>query len=267
MAKHHQTSRKAAFLIGIDIGGTGIKGGIVDARRGRLSGEPFRVPTPQPATPEAIAGAVTVVVAELSARTDAPSTQSPVGVTFPGIIRHGVAHSAANLDAGWINVDIEQHLAARLGRRVEVINDADAAGLAEAQFGAGSGVGGPVLIITLGTGIGSAFIFNGQLIPNTELGHLVIDGAGAETKASAVARERNGHTWDEYSVLLQRYLSHVEFLFSPELFVIGGGISVRAHEYLPKLKLRTPILPAILGNDAGIVGAVTKITMIDETLG
>ena len=162
--------------------------------------------------------------------------------------------------AGW-NTDIDALLTARLGRPVEVINDADAAGLAEARYGAGEGVAGTVLVITLGTGIGSAFIFNGHLVPNAELGHLEIDGFDAESKASAVARERDGLSWEEYSVLLQRYFSHVEFLFSPELFIVGGGISKRADEYLPHLKLRTPIVPAELKNEAGIVGAALEIAL------
>lgn len=248
-------------MIGIDIGGTGIKGGIVDLKKGKLIGDRFRVPTPQPATPDAVADVVAKVVEELSSRDDAPSPSSPVGVTFPGIIQHGIVLSAANVDKSWLNTDIDALLTKRLGRPVEVINDADAAGLAEARYGAGKGVDGTVMVITLGTGIGSAFIFNGQLVPNAELGHLEIDGFDAESKASAVARERDGLSWEEYSVLLQRYFSHVEFLFSPELFIVGGGISKRADEYLPRLDLRTKIVPAELKNEAGIVGAALEIAV------
>ncbi|MFH5879823.1 polyphosphate--glucose phosphotransferase [Arthrobacter sp. NA-172] len=258
MAMQDEKSKHSP-LIGIDIGGTGIKGGLVDPEKGELIGDRVHVPTPQPSTPEAVAEVVAQVVAKLSARPDASVADSPVGVTFPGIIRHGVVHSAANVDKSWLKTDIDALLTERLGRRVGVINDADAAGLAEARFGAGEGVSGTVLVITLGTGIGSAFIFNGKLVPNAELGHLEIDGFDAETKASAVARERDGLSWEEYSLLLQRYFSHVEFLFSPELFIVGGGISKRADEYLPQLKLRTPIAPAELMNDAGIVGAVVDI--------
>jgi len=261
LAKKDDKSTKNAPLIGIDIGGTGIKGGIVDLKKGKLVGDRFRVPTPQPATPESVAETVAEVVAELSARPDAPAPDSPVGVTFPGIIQHGVVHSAANVDKSWLNTDIDALLTTRLGRPVEVINDADAAGLAEARYGAGGGVQGTVLVITLGTGIGSAFIFDGKLVPNAELGHLEIDGFDAESKASAVARERDGLSWTEYSVLLQRYFSHVEFLFSPELFIVGGGISKRADEYLPHMKLRTPIVPAELKNDAGIVGAAIEVAL------
>jgi polyphosphate glucokinase len=261
LAKKDEKSKKNAPLIGIDIGGTGIKGGLVDLKKGKLVGDRLRVPTPQPSTPEAVAEVVAHVVAELSKRPDAPAADSPVGVTFPGIIQHGVVHSTANVDRAWLNLDIDALLTARLGRPVEVINDADAAGLAEARYGAGAGVAGTVLVITLGTGIGSAFIFDGKLVPNAELGHLEIDGFDAESKASAVARERDGLSWTEYSVLLQRYFSHVEFLFSPELFIVGGGISKRADEYLPHMSLRTPIVPAELKNDAGIVGAAIEVAL------
>ncbi|MCA4132758.1 polyphosphate--glucose phosphotransferase [Arthrobacter sp. M4] len=261
MSSKDEKSHKARHLIGIDIGGTGIKGGIVDLKKGKLAGDRFRIPTPQPATPEAVADVVAEIVKELSTREGAPDADTPVGVTFPGIIQHGVVRSAANVDKSWLDLPIDSMLTERLGRPVEVINDADAAGLAEARYGAGEGVDGTVLVITLGTGIGSAFIFNGQLVPNAELGHLEVDGHDAETKASAVARERDGLSWQEYSVLLQRYLSHVEFLFSPELFIIGGGISKRADEYFPHLDLRTKIVTAELKNDAGIVGAALEVAL------
>lgn len=164
-----------------------------------------------------------------------PSVGAPVGVTYPGIIQHGVARSAANLDPSWVGSDIQTLFTDRLHRIAEVINDADAAGLAEVKFGAGKGVNGTVLAITLGTGIGSAFVFDGKLVPNSELGHLEIDGFDAETKASAVARERNNLNWEQHSVVLQRYFSHVESLFCPDLFIVGGGISACADEYLPRL--------------------------------
>ncbi|GAA2176513.1 ROK family protein [Arthrobacter parietis] len=250
-----------ATVIGIDIGGTGIKGGIVDLTAGAIVGDRFRVETPQPATPEAVAVVVADIVAELSVREGAPPAGLPIGVTFPAIIQHGVARSAANVDESWIDTDVDALFTKVLGRDVHVINDADAAGLAEVQYGAGKGVDGTVLVITLGTGIGSAFIFDGKLVPNAELGHLEIDGHDAETQASAVARERLGLSWDEYSVKLQRYFSHVEFLFSPELFIVGGGISKRSKDFLPNLSLRTPIIPAELRNHAGIVGAALQAAL------
>lgn len=248
-------------VIGIDIGGTGIKGGIVNLDKGKLVGERFRIDTPQPATPAAVAKVVGAIVAELMTREDAPDRHAPVGVTFPAIIAHGVARSAANVDKSWVGTDVDSLLTEELGRDVQVMNDADAAGLAEARYGAGKGVKGTVLVITLGTGIGSAFIFNGKLVPNAELGHLEIDGADAETRASASARERDNLGWDEYAKRLQRYFSHVEFLFSPELFIVGGGISKRSEDYLPLLKLQTPIIPAQLQNNAGIVGAALQAAM------
>ena len=245
-------------MIGVDIGGTGIKGGIVDLVSGSLIGDRFRIDTPKPATPEAVAEIVAEVVHELGARDGAPGPESPIGVTFPAIIQHGIARSAANVDQSWIDTDVDSLFTEKVGREVQVMNDADAAGLAEVAYGAGTGVDGVVLVITLGTGIGSAYIMDGQLVPNTELGHLEIDGYDAESRASATARERDGLDWDEYSVRLQRYFSHVDFLFSPELFIVGGGISKRSKDFLPKLDLRTPIIPAQLKNNAGIVGAALQ---------
>ncbi|MFD1212485.1 polyphosphate--glucose phosphotransferase [Arthrobacter sp. GCM10027362] len=262
MGKKEKKSGKAhgknRHGLGIDIGGTGIKGGIVDLRKGKLAGERFRIDTPKPATPDAVAEVVAQIAAELDARPDAPARDSPVGVTFPAIIRHGVALSAANVDKAWIGTDADSLLTGKLGRPVQMINDADAAGLAEVRYGAGKGVDGTVLVITLGTGIGSAFIFNGELVPNAELGHLELDGFDAETRASASARERDGLDWDGYAQRLQRYFSHLEFLFSPELFIVGGGISKRSEDFLPKLQLKTPIVPAQLKNNAGIVGAALQ---------
>ncbi|WP_049822430.1 polyphosphate--glucose phosphotransferase [Arthrobacter sp. H41] len=253
-----------ATVIGVDIGGTGIKGGIVNLEKGVIVGDRYRVPTPKPSTPEAVAAVVADIVAELSSRPEGPSEDVPVGVTFPAIIQHGVARSAANVDKSWVDTDVDALFTKVLGRDVRVINDADAAGLAEVRYGAGKGELGTVLVITLGTGIGSAFIFDGRLVPNVELGHLEIDGHDAETKASAVARERDGIGWNEYTVRLQRYFSHVEFLFSPELIIVGGGISKRSGDYLPGLKLRTPIIPAQLKNQAGIVGGALQAAILLE---
>lgn len=245
-------------VIGIDIGGTGTKGGIVDLAKGKLIGDRVRFDTPSPATPERVAETVERIIGELASRPECPGPEVPVGAAFPAIIQHGVALSASNIDKSWIDTDVDALFTEQLQRTVRVLNDADAAGLAEARYGAGKGVDGTVLVITLGTGIGSAFIHDGVLIPNVELGHLELDGHDAETQASAVARERLGLSWEEYSERLQRYLSHVEFLFSPELFVVGGGISKRSDEFLPRLKLRTRIIPARLKNHAGIVGAAIQ---------
>ncbi|MEE1620274.1 polyphosphate--glucose phosphotransferase [Zafaria sp. Z1313] len=260
MAKDKESSgkRKHREAIGIDIGGTGIKGGIVDLKKGKLVGSRFRIDTPKPATPEAVAVVVGQIVEELSSREGAPAGDVPVGVTFPAIIHHGVALSAANVDESWIGTDVDALLTEQLGRPVQVMNDADAAGLAEARYGAGKGVDGTVLAITLGTGIGGALVHDGVLVPNFELGHLEIDGYDAESRASAAAREREELSWEDYAQRLQRYFSHVEFLFSPNLFIVGGGISKRSEDFLPLLDLRTPIVPADLKNNAGIVGGALQ---------
>lgn len=250
--------------IGIDIGGTGMKGGIVDLGKGKMIGDRVRFDTPRPATPVAVADTLARIVEELSKRPESPDAGTTVGAAFPAIIQHGVARSAANVDKSWIDTDVDALFTQRLGRPVQVINDADAAGLAEARYGAGKDKPGTVLVITLGTGIGSAFIFNGQLIPNAELGHLELDGHDAESKASAAAREREELSWEDYTARLQRYFAHVEFLFSPELFIIGGGISKRSEDYLPGLKLHTPIRIAKLKNNAGIVGAALQASIPEK---
>lgn len=248
----------ADLVIGIDIGGTGMKGGIVDIRTGQLVGERFRIPTPQPATPEACASVVREIVDELQGRELAPLPDSAVGIDFPAIVKNGVTLSAANVHESWIGADLEGIMSEALGGRiVYALNDADAAGLAEATYGQGKDKDGLIAVITLGTGIGSALIINGQLIPNTELGHLEIDGHNAESRASARAREIHELSWKKYGKRLQRYFSHVEFLFSPDLFIIGGGISKNPEKFMPYFEdeIRTPMVMAQLRNNAGIVGA------------
>jgi len=246
--KHPRFAPRTAF--GIDIGGSGIKGAPVNLKTGEFSGERVRIPTPQPATPAAVAATVAQVVDRFSLR-----KAVPIGVTFPAIVRHGVAQSAANVDKSWIGTNIEQVLHKATGRRVVAVNDADAAGYAEVEFGAAKDVPGLVLVVTLGTGIGTALINHGRLVPNTELGHLEIDGVDAESRASDAARDREGLDMTAWAARLQRYFSVLEALFSPDLFVVGGGVSKRHAEFLPLLDLRTPIVPAALRNAAGIVGA------------
>ncbi|WP_207346257.1 polyphosphate--glucose phosphotransferase [Arthrobacter sp. E3] len=244
-----------SLRIGIDIGGTAIKYGVVDTATGTLSRPIAQQRTPQPANPAAIAEAVRAVVADVQSWETAPSQFAAVGVAFPAIIRQGIACSAANISDEWIGQKVEILLEEALQRPVRVINDADAAGLAETTRGAGKGHKGVVLILTLGTGIGSALMIDGKLVPNLELGHLEVGGLKAETTTSAVVRENEGLSWIEYSSRLQRYLSRVEFLFSPDLIIIGGGISVRYEEFLPQILLATPIRPAQLHNSAGVIGA------------
>ena len=235
---------------GIDIGGSGIKGAPVDLATGAFTAERLRIPTPQPSTPAAVAETVARLVAPFDL---APGT--PLGVTFPAVIQHGVARTAANVDDAWIGTDVSAVLGAATGRRVLTVNDADAAGYAETVYGAARGRAGTVLVVTLGTGIGSCLVVDGTLVPNTELGHLEVDGRDAESRASDAARERDDLDWEQWAERLQRYFRVVEDLLWPDLIVVGGGVSKRHTQFLPFLDLRTPVVPAGLRNAAGIVGA------------
>jgi polyphosphate glucokinase len=235
---------------GIDIGGSGIKGAPVDVSEGELLTKRHRVPTPSASTPEAVADCL----AEVLDHFDVPK-HTHVGITFPGIISHGVVRSSANLDKSWIDTDLADLVRTRCGYESTIVNDADAAGYAEVRYGAARGKDGVVLVLTLGTGIGSALINDGLLVPNTELGHLEIDGHDAETRAASSAKEREGLSYAKWAKRLQRYLEVVEFLFSPDLLVIGGGVSKDHEKFLPLLQTHAPIVPAELRNKAGIVGA------------
>ncbi|WP_370414687.1 polyphosphate--glucose phosphotransferase [Streptomyces fradiae] len=238
-------------VFGVDIGGSGIKGAPVDLGRGDLAQERHKVLTPQPATPDDVAGRVVEVVEHFG-------WSGPVGVTFPGVVTGSTIRTAANVDKRWIGVDAGKLLADRLGGLpVTVLNDADAAGIAEMTFGAGRGRKGTVILLTLGTGIGSAVFVDGTLVPNTELGHLELKGHDAEKRASSKAREDEDLSWEHWATRrLQKYLAHVEMLFSPELFIIGGGVSRKADKFLPLIEdIRAEIVPAELQNNAGIVGA------------
>ena len=237
-------------IYGIDIGGSGIKGALVDTSNGKLVTERKRIATPNPSTPKAVA----TVVAELVAKAD---WSGPVGATFPAIIQHGVARSAANVDKSWIGTDVDEVFTeATHGRNdVIVLNDADAAGIAEARFGAARDVPGVVILLTFGTGIGSALLMDGTLVPNTELGHLELDGFDAEKRAAASVRDETNMSYSRWAKRVDRYMSHVERLFTPDLFVVGGGVSKDADKWVPLLTLQTPVKPAELLNNAGIVGA------------
>ena len=244
---------------GIDFGGTGIKGAPVDLDRGAFAGERVKIATPRPATPAAVAE----VFAELVGRF--PASTSPVGVTVPGVVRHGVVHSAANIDPAWIGTDADAVFTEALGRDVHVVNDADAAGLAEVEYGAARGRRGLVIVTTLGTGIGSALIHDGVLVPNSELGHLEIAGHDAESRAANSARENEGLTWAEWAARLTTYYRTVERLFSPDLFVVGGGVSKEFAEFGPLLEIRTEIVPATLRNKAGIIGAALEASRVSAS--
>lgn len=235
-------------ILGIDIGGSGIKGALVNVRKGEIVGERIRLETPQPATAEAI----TDTVAELIKKFD---WKGPVGCTFPAIVRHGVVHSAANVDSSNIGVNYQELIQQKSGCPTIVMNDADAAGVAEMRFGAGKGRKDTVLMLTLGTGIGSALFSKGILMPNTELGHLIVRGKDAEHRASARVREEKQLSFRKWSVRLNEYLQYVEALFSPDLLIIGGGISKKHEKFFPYLDVKAEIVPAQLFNDAGIVGA------------
>ncbi|WP_345764546.1 polyphosphate--glucose phosphotransferase [Diaminobutyricibacter sp. McL0608] len=237
--------------IGIDIGGTGIKGGLVDLTTGELISERVKLPTPVGGKPNDIVETTKEIVSRLAAE----DPTAPVGVCFPAIVSHGITMSAANVSKKWIGLEAEKLFEIGLGRDIHFVNDADAAGYAESRFGAAKDKDGLIILTTLGTGIGSALIYNGVLIPNAELGHLEIDGADAESRASYAAKEREDLSWEKWANRLQRYYSHVEFLFTPDLFIVGGGVSKNYQEFMPLLDLKTPMVPAVHRNNAGILGA------------
>ena len=236
------------MILGIDIGGSGVKGAPVDVRAGALTAERFRVPTPQPADVSGVVGAVREVTAQFP-------VAERIGVTFPGVVVDGVTRTAANVDHSWIDAPAARLFAEAVGRPVVVLNDADAAGVAEMEFGAGRGQAGVTIMLTFGTGIGSAVFLDGKLVPNTELGHLELHGHDAEDRASDRAREEEDLDWPQWAHRVQTYLRHVEALFQPNLFIIGGGVSKKADRFLPLVKVRTPVVPAALQNNAGIIGA------------
>lgn len=244
MAKHGKP-------LGIDIGGSGIKGAPVDLEKGEFAESRLKIKTPRPATPDAIADVVDQIVDHFAEQTG----DSPIGVTVPAVVVRGTVLSAANIDPSWVDTDAEALIQEHTGRSATVLNDADAAGLAELYYGAAKGVSGVVILTTLGTGIGSALINDGRLVPNSELGHLEIDGYDAEKRAASSAKENEKLSWEEYVERLQVYYDTIEKLFSPELIVVGGGISKDADKFLPHLKLRAPIVAAKLRNSAGIIGA------------
>ncbi|GIF14285.1 polyphosphate--glucose phosphotransferase [Actinoplanes teichomyceticus] len=238
-------------ILGIDIGGSGVKGAPVDTVRGELLDERYRVPTPQPADVDRVVDAV----AEVAGRFDG---YDRVGVTFPGVVVDGVTRTAANVHGSWIGAPAARLFTERLGRPVTVLNDADAAGAAEVAFGAGRDQSGLIMMVTLGTGIGTALFLDGVLLPNTELGHLEIDGRDAELLASDRVREAEDLSWEKWAHRVSKYLRHVEMLLSPRLFIIGGGVSKKSEKFFPLLEVGTPIVAATLLNNAGIIGAAVS---------
>ena len=239
----------ARHALGVDVGGSGVKGAIVDLDTGEFVGERFRLDTPQPATPKAVTKTVAEVV-------DHFGWTGPVGVTYPGVVVDGVVMTAANVDKSWIGANVAEQMSAALGgRQVTVLNDADAAGLAEVRFGSGRGVKGLIVLLTFGTGIGSAVLYNGVLLPNTEFGHIEVDGKEAEHRAASSVKERKEWNYQRWTEEVTKVLVAVENAIWPDLFIAGGGISRKADRWIPMLRNRTPVVGAGLQNGAGIVGA------------
>ncbi len=237
-----------AGVLGIDIGGTGVKAAPVDVATGRLLAERVKLPTPSPAVPDQVAQVIGQLI-------DHFGWSGPVGITFPGVVSGGIIRTAANLDRAWIGIDAVRFFGDATRQPVTVLNDADAAGLAEMRFGSGKGQQGTVLMLTFGTGIGSALFYNEVLVPNTEFGHIEIHGKDAEARASERARELGDLSWEKWADRVDTYLDKMEALLSPDLFIIGGGISRKSDKFLPRLTLHARVVPAALHNDAGIVGA------------
>ncbi len=235
-------------ILGVDIGGSGIKGAVVDTASGKFVSERLRIETPQPSKPAAVAA----VVGEISAHFN---WRAPIGCTVPAVVQRGVTMTAANIDDAWTGTDAECLLKKETGNLVIALNDADAAGIAEMKFGAGRDCDGLVAILTLGTGIGSSLFMDGCLIPNTELGHLIIRGKDAEDRATDRARQEKSYSWKQWGKRVSEYLEYLESLIWPDLFIIGGGVSKRYRKFFPYIQCKTEIVPAQLRNRAGIVGA------------
>lgn len=235
-------------ILGIDIGGSGVKGAIVDTKKGKLLTDRFRIPTPQPATPEAVAD----VIKQIAKNFD---WKGPIGVGFPGVIQQGVARTAANVDKSWIGKNLNKLFSEATGCKVHVVNDADAAGMAEVKFGAGKGKKGTLMLITVGTGLGTVIFADRKLVPNLEFGHLMLHGADAELYASDAARTNNDLDWETWAGRFNEYLLRVEELIWPDLIIIGGGASKKKNKFFPQLTTNAPVVAAKLQNEAGIVGA------------
>ncbi len=245
-------------ILGIDIGGTGIKGAPVDVERGVLLANRHRIPTPKTAKPVPVADTVAKIVHHFD-------WHGPIGCGFPAVVRRGVVSSAANIHEKWIGVDAQNLFSETTDCPTAVINDADAAGLAEMAFGAGQGRQGVVLLITIGTGLGSALFIDGRLVPNTEFGHIEIDGFHAEEKASDAARKREKLSWEEWAERFNRYLLTMEYLVTPDLIILGGGASKKYNKFLPLLTLETEVIPALMLNEAGIIGsALAALPMLPK---
>jgi polyphosphate glucokinase len=246
---------RQGLAVGVDVGGSGIKAAVVDVEQGTLVSTRLRVATPQPSAPEAVVPAIARIVKRSLKDAGVDGKGLAVGVTMPSVVIDGITKTAANIDAGWVDYDLATRLKGSFGNRVVVLNDADAAGLAEMRFGAGRGQGGVVFVLTLGTGLGSGMFNDGARVPNTELGHMEIRGRDAERRSAAAARTRRGLSWKAWASDLDEHLHAIDKLFWPNLIILGGGVSKNADKFIPRLTVRPPVVPATLRNDAGIVGA------------
>ena len=244
-------------ILGIDIGGSGVKGAPVDVEKGVLLAERQRIPTPQPPIPDALGNVVAEVAKHFK-------WQGPIGCTFPGVIKAGVVYTAANIDEAWVGLNGQKLLEEKTGCLVVFLNDADAAGMAEMQFGAGKGRQGIVIMLTFGTGIGSAIFVDGRLVPNTEFGHMEIRGKDAEHRAADRVRTEKELSWEKWAERVNEFLGRMELLFSPDLFIIGGGVSKKHDKFLPLLQTRAEIIPAQLLNEAGIIGAAIAAKILAQ---
>ena len=253
------TEEKAAMAtsriaIGIDVGGSGIKAAVVDVEAGRFRSERLRVATPIPSTPDAVLASVARIIRRL-AKSNGLGDSTPVGIGLPGVTIDGVLKSAANIDPGWVDFPVVERLTRVMGRSISIINDADAAGIAEMRFGVGKGQPGVVIFLTLGTGVGSGVFIDGVLVPNTEFGQMEIRGRAAERRSAAAARLKRGLSWKAWAADLDEHLDRIQQLMWPNLMILGGGVSKSADKYVPRLTVRCPVVPAQLRNDAGIIGA------------
>ena len=243
-----------ALAIGVDVGGSGIKAAVVDTRTGEMRSERIRVPTPNPSTPDKVGASIGRIVRRLVKAADIPD-DAPIGVGLPGVAIDGSLRTAANIDPAWVDYPIAERLSKALRRRVEIVNDADAAGIAEMRFGVGAGRAGTVIFLTLGTGVGSGVFVDGILVPNAEFGQMEIRGRPAERRSAAAARIKRGLSWKAWAADLDEHLDRIQQLMWPNLMIVGGGVSKSADKFIPRLTVRCPVVPAQLRNDAGIIGA------------
>ena len=254
MTEDEQAVASGRMAIGVDVGGSGIKAAVVDVEDGRFRSERLRVPTPNPSTPEAIIASIDRLVHRL-ARSTGIGPATPVGVGIPGVTIDGVVLTAANIDPAWVDFHVVDRLARALSRPIAIVNDADAAGIAEMRFGVGKDKAGVVIFLTLGTGVGSGTFNDGKLVPNTEFGQMEIRGRAAERRSAAAARVRRGLSWKAWAADLDEHLNAIDSLMWADLMILGGGVSKNADKFLPRLTVRCPVVPAELRNDAGIIGA------------